>query len=102
MRLVVLLLCAPGLLLAENWPGWRGPSGDGISPEKGIPTTWSATENIAWKVAIPGNGHSSPVVWGNKVFVTTCLPEKEQRVLLCLDRRTGETLWQTVVLTSLL
>ncbi|MDP6251490.1 MAG: PQQ-like beta-propeller repeat protein [Verrucomicrobiota bacterium] len=90
----------PCLLLSENWPNWRGPSGDGISLEKGIPVKWSPTENIAWRVAIPGKGHSSPVVWGNKVFLTTCLPEKEQRLLLCLDQRTGKKLWQKVVLNS--
>ena len=100
MRLVVLLFFMPCLLLSENWPNWRGPSGDGISLEKGIPVKWSPTENIAWRVAIPGKGHSSPVVWGNKVFLTTCLPEKEQRLLLCLDQRTGKKLWQKVVLNS--
>jgi len=100
MRLVVLLFFMPCLLLSENWPNWRGPSGDGISLEKGIPVKWSPTENIAWRVAIPGKGHSSPVVWDNKVFLTTCLPEKEQRLLLCLDQRTGKKLWQKVVLNS--
>ena len=100
MRLVVLFFFVAGLARAENWPGWRGPNGDGTSPEKGIPLKWSGTENIAWKVAIPGNGHSSPVVWGNRVFLTSCLPEKEQRILLCLDRNTGKTLWKDVVLNS--
>ena len=100
MRLVVLLFFMPCLLLSENWPNWRGPSGDGISLEKGIPVKWSPTENIAWRVAIPGKGHSSPVAWDNKVFLTTCLPEKEQRLLLCLDQRTGKKLWQKVVLNS--
>ena len=100
MRLVVLFFFVAGLARAENWPGWRGPNGDGTSPEKGIPLKWSGTENIAWKVAIPGNGHSSPVVWGNRVFLTSCLPEKEQRILLCLDRNAGKTLWKEVVLNS--
>ena len=100
MRLVVIFFFVPGLLLAANWSGWRGPSGDGISPEKGIPTKWSSSENIAWKVAIPGKGHSSPVVWGDKVFLTSCLPEKEQRILLCIERRTGKTIWTKVVLNS--
>ena len=100
MRLVVLFFFVARLAQAENWQGWRGPNGDGTSPEKGIPLKWSGTENIAWKVAIPGNGHSSPVVWGNRVFLTSCLPEKEQRILLCLDRNTGKTLWKEVVLNS--
>ena len=100
MRFFALLFFVSGSLHAENWPGWRGQSGDGISTETGIPTRWSGTENIAWKVTIPGNGHSSPVVWGNRVFLTSCLPEKEQRILLCLDRNTGKTLWKEVVLNS--
>ena len=100
MRLVVLVFFVAGVAQAENWQGWRGPNGDGTSPEKGIPVKWSGTENIAWKVTIPGNGHSSPVVWGNRVFLTSCLPEKEQRILLCLDRNTGKTLWKDVVLNS--
>ena len=100
MRFFALLFFVSGSLHAENWPGWRGQSGDGISTETGIPTRWSGTENIAWKVTIPGNGHSSPVVWENRVFLTSCLPEKEQRILLCLDRNTGKTLWKDVVLNS--
>ena len=100
MRLVVLFFFVARLAQAENWQGWRGPNGDGTSPEKGIPVKWSGTENIAWKVTIPGNGHSSPVVWENRVFLTSCLPEKEQRILLCLDRNTGKTLWKDVVLNS--
>ncbi len=100
MRLVVLLFFVPCLLLSENWPNWRGPSGDGISTEKGIPTTWSATENIDWKVEIPGNGHSSPIVWGNKVFLTSSLNKKNKRILLCLDRHSGQTIWQRDVVQS--
>ena len=100
MRYAVLLLIFSFSLLAENWPGWRGPSGDGISLEKGIPVKWSATENIAWKVAVPGNGHASPVVWENKIFLTACLPEREERVLLCLDRHTGKEQWRRVVVKS--
>ena len=52
----------------EEWSGWRGPRHDGTSLESGFPTRWSATENVVWKVAIPGKGHSSPVVWGDRLF----------------------------------
>jgi len=55
----------------SNWPQFRGPGGLGVSPEKDFPTEWSGTKNIAWKTAIPGRGRSSPVVWGNRVFLTT-------------------------------
>jgi outer membrane protein assembly factor BamB len=85
---------------AEEWPGWRGPRGDGSSAETGLPVHWSAADNVAWKVPLPGVGHSSPIVWGDRVFVTTCLPEDLQRLLLCLDRKDGKQLWQRVVLTS--
>lgn len=86
----------------ENWPQWRGPRGDGTSQETGIPTHWNgpAGENVAWKVAVPGKGHSSPIVWGERVFLTTCLEDAQQRVLVCLDRRSGRTLWQQTVLTA--
>src|SRR5215467_8428544 len=56
-----------------NWPQWRGPGGSGIFTEKNLPTEWSATRNIKWKAAIAGRGHSSPVVWGNRIFLTTAI-----------------------------
>ena len=93
-----LLLTAVGR--AEYWPGWRGPRGDGTSSERNIPHRWSSSENVAWKVKIPGRGHASPIVWGEHVMVVTCLEEKQQRVLLCLDRKTGQTLWSEVVVRA--
>jgi outer membrane protein assembly factor BamB len=98
LGIVFLLLTTAAC--AEEWPGWRGPRGDGSSVETGIPVRWSATDNVAWKVAIPGIGHSSPIIWGDRIFVTSCLEKDLQRVLLCLDRRDGKVLWQRVVLTS--
>ncbi len=56
-----------------NWPQWRGPAGMGISTEKNLPTEWAVNKNIKWKTAIAGRAHSSPIVWGNKVFVTTAV-----------------------------
>jgi len=100
MRLVVLFFFVAGLAQAENWQGWRGPNGDGTSPEKGIPVKWSGTENIAWRIAIPGEGHSSPIIWGDKVFLTSSLTEKNKRILLCLDRPSGQTVWQRDVVQS--
>lgn len=87
---------------AENWPGWRGPRGDGTSLEQNVPTAWNGAtgENIAWKVEIPGEGHASPTIWKNHIFVVTCLPESKERALLALDRRTGKELWRQTVLTS--
>ena len=100
MRLAVLFFFVAGLAQAGNWPGWRGPSGDGVSAGKGIPTKWSSTDNIAWRIAIPGEGHSSPIVWGDKVFLTSSLTEKNRRILLCLDRLSGQTVWQRDVVQS--
>jgi outer membrane protein assembly factor BamB len=98
LGLVVLALATSGY--AEEWPGWRGPRGDGTSAEKDIPIHWSSTDNVAWKTPVPGTGHSSPVIWGDRIFLTTCLEQERQRVLLCLDRRDGRLLWQRVVLTA--
>lgn len=85
---------------AGEWPQWRGPKGDGTSDEMNVPVHWSEKENILWKFRIPGRGHSSPVVWADRVFVTTCMEKDQQRVLLCLDRRDGKIVWQRTVLTA--
>lgn len=85
---------------AENWPGWRGPRGDGTALEPALPTRWSPTENIAWKQRIPGVGHASPIVWGDAVFLVTCLEDTAERQLLALDRRTGQTRWARTVLSA--
>jgi outer membrane protein assembly factor BamB len=78
---------------ADNWPMWRGPRLDGISLEKNLPLKWSETDNIAWKTPIPGVGFSSPVIFGDHVFLTTCLVKEQARVLVCLDRISGKVLW---------
>lgn len=96
----LLLLAAAPFVSAENWPGWRGPRGDGTSLERDIPVKWSATENIAWKTEIPGLGHASPIVWEDRVFTVTCVPETEERLLICFDRKSGKILWQKAVLRT--
>src|SRR5438128_8592118 len=58
-------------LLAANWPQWRGPSANGISPEKNVPIQWSPGENILWKIPLRGLGTSTPIVWGDRIFVTS-------------------------------
>jgi outer membrane protein assembly factor BamB len=57
----------------SNWPQWRGPASQGVSEEKGLPSEWGDKKNVAWKTPIPGNGHSSPIVWGNRIFLTTAV-----------------------------
>jgi outer membrane protein assembly factor BamB len=99
LTVVALLTISASLGHAENWPGWRGPRGDGTSAEANIPTRWDATtgENIAWQAEIPGDGHASPIVWNDHIFLTTCLTESQERVLLCIDRRSGKLRWQQTV-----
>ena len=94
---VVTLLVTALPLPAENWPLWRGPRLDGTSAERGLPTRWSATENIAWRTPLPGEGHASPIVWGDRVFTVASKTESEERMLVCLDRKTGAMRWQAVV-----
>src|SRR6266705_954008 len=107
---------------AINWPQWRGPGGSGVSTEKNLPTEWSETKNVQWKTEIPGRGHSSPIIWGKRIFLTTSLEGpivpgakavthlRRGQVyvhpdsvggdhsytikVLCLDRETGKILWE--------
>ena len=95
-----LFACGLGISRGEDWPMWRGARGDGTSLERNVPTEWSATNNIVWKTPIPGEGHSSPIVWGDRLFLSTALKETEERCLLSLNRKTGEVLWQQTVLRS--
>jgi outer membrane protein assembly factor BamB len=82
---------------SENWPRWRGPGGTGVSGESSLPLAWSATEGLAWKTALPGEGSSSPVIWGEDLFLTASLDEGSRRLLLCFDRSTGRLRWQREV-----
>ncbi|MFM8275065.1 MAG: PQQ-binding-like beta-propeller repeat protein [Gemmata sp.] len=87
---------------AEDWPGWRGPRADGTVADKGYPLKWSGTENVKWKLELPGTGHSSPVVSKGKVFVAGCVEAQKARVLYCTDRTTGKLEWaKTAVVADL-
>lgn len=81
---------------ADNWPQWRGPNGDGVSGESGLPTSWGPEENVAWKVKMPGWGASTPVIWDRDVFVTA-QGDDERLLLLCIDRDAGKVRWQKEV-----
>lgn len=125
LRFLTLLLVCAGLFAAplspadDDWPRWRGPSDNGMA-RGDAPIEWSDSKNVAWRVAIPGRGHSSPVIWGDKIFITTAVsteaaapapaPQQMQRgpgggagaglehkfVVMCLDRNTGKVLWERV------
>jgi outer membrane protein assembly factor BamB len=64
---------------AGNWPGWRGPDGNGLSPEKKLPSEWGIDKNITWKVELPGAGWSQPIVWGDKIFVMTAVTDNQKK-----------------------
>jgi len=92
--LCVFFLTFPCIAFAADWPNWRGPHGNGVTDETKLPTTWSATENVAWKVKLPGPGNSSPVVVGDRVFITSATKKGALRSLLCFARADGKLLWQ--------
>jgi outer membrane protein assembly factor BamB len=81
--------------VAENWPGWRGPTGNGHSTEKDLPLKWGNKENVRWKIELPGPGNSSPIVWGDRIFATQSLDKDgKQRAVMCFQRSDGKLLWQ--------
>ncbi len=125
LRLLALFSAAPLLLAGPNdWPGWRGPTADGISQAKDFPHSWTAESNVAWKMPVEGRGHSSPVVWGDRLFLTTDVEgdvvagaaavvhklegkefvhpdavganKKHTLKVLCFDVRDGKRLWERV------
>ena len=123
-RLSLLLTPLAAAAAEPNWPQWRGPLANGLAPDAHPPVTWSESSHIKWKVPLPGNGASTPIIWGDKIFIQTAintgnkaegassasappagggrgmsgppLSELLQFTLLCLDRKTGRTLWQKV------
>jgi outer membrane protein assembly factor BamB len=126
MRFLVLFLACTALFGADDdWPRWRGPNDDGMA-RGDAPLEWSEKKNIAWRAAIPGRGHSSPVIWGDRIFVTTAVPagdapaappapaqgrggpgggagagREHKFVVLCLNRQTGKVLWERVATTAI-
>jgi outer membrane protein assembly factor BamB len=119
------LLALPIIAGSDDWPGWRGPSLNGISPLKNLPTSWSPGRNISWKAPVPGRGHSSPIVGGTHIFLTTdiegelipgkVIPKhtlvgkpfrnpdsaradhKHELKVLCYDANKGKQLWERTV-----
>src|SRR5262249_50833517 len=95
-----VLLGAALLLVASvaepaNWPYWRGPDGNGVSTDHNLPVTWSPTQNVVWKTPMPAWTGSTPIVWGDRVFLNTA--ETNDLFLWCLDRRSGAVLWKQLV-----
>jgi outer membrane protein assembly factor BamB len=119
---VVVSTMVCGSVSADNWPHWRGTGGNGVA-NRGTkpPTTWSDTKNVKWKVRIPGRGSGSPIIWADRVYVTTAVPaepssrQQDQRTargrgssrlqnlefkLLCFDRENGKQLWEKTATTA--
>src|SRR4051812_12635358 len=90
--IAVALLAAPAL--GGDWPRWRGPSGDGVTADTDLPQTWSPSQNVTWKAPLPGPGNSSPVVLGDRVFVTCASDKGALRSVLCFDRSDGKVRWR--------
>src|SRR5687768_5237972 len=96
-----LLLLA--LLAAEDWSEFRGPTGQGLSSAKNVPTKWSATDNVAWKTDLPGLGWSSPVLVAGRIYLTTAVAGADRKLslrALCLDAASGKILWDEEVFNA--
>jgi len=85
---------------AQNWPAWRGPYGTGIPDATDVkepPLTWTDKQNVRWRAALPERGNSTPIVWGDRVFVTQAIEKDNRRTLICLGRADGKLMWQSGV-----
>ena len=98
--LAVLIVLSTFITQAQNWPNWRGPNGDGTSIETNLPTQWDSISNVVWKSPVQGVGHSSPIIWEDKLFTITALPETQERILLCYNSDNGNLLWQKTVVKA--
>lgn len=101
MKSMSLACCATALavvLYAGNWPQWRGPSLNGISPEKNLPLRWSTTENVAWWLAMPDRSGSTPIIWGDHIFLHVA--EGQSLYLWCVDKAKGTPRWKKLIGTG--
>ena len=123
LALTTITFSGPSAKLDGSWPQWRGPAGTGVAPGGAPPVVWSEEKNVRWKVVIPGRGHATPIIWGDRIFVATAVetekpapvqpepnPEMSERrrmsriqatkvvqfVVLALDRSDGSVLWQKI------
>jgi len=91
---LLIVLNSLSVSKAQNWPSWRGPNGDGTSIETNLPVKWDSVTNVVWKTPVPGNGYSSPVIWKDKLFLTSAIKETQEKIVLCYDCKSGKLLWQ--------
>ena len=83
----------PAKPVSHNWPGWRG-DGSGVSDETQLPLHWDEVNNIAWRIPLPGEGNSSPIVWNDRVYLTAAVDSWKTRLVICVDANDGQVLWQ--------
>lgn len=88
---------SPLQLSPDDWPAWRGPNQDGVAHGPPPPTRWSDAENVAWKASLPGRGHSSPIIVGERIFLETADDEQKIQSVIGLNRADGSQLWQTEI-----
>ena len=94
MLFAFLTVAQPSLM--DDWPAWRGPDKNNVAASYQLPATqWSTDKNVIWKATVPGMGHCSPVIVGNKLFLSTAVKDTETQSVLCFDKTTGQQLWQT-------
>lgn len=98
LTLSLLLFSLTATAVAADWPAWRGPQGTGVTSETKLPVKWSKTENVKWRIDLPEPGNSTPVVHGDRVFVTQAV--KDRRQLMCFNRVDGKLLWEAGVTTK--
>src|SRR5688500_12481950 len=99
----IVMMCLAALVIvplgvrAADWPQWRGPTGDGVAEAAQPPMTWSESTNILWKAGVPGRGHASPSVVGQRVFIVAADEQAGTQSLLCYDAGNGKPLWSTLI-----
>lgn len=94
VRIVIAALAASHSLRADDWPQWRGPLLNGSSSERNLPVRFSKTENVQWAADLPGPSAATPIIWGDRVFVSSVDPKAKTTLAICLDRTTGKELWK--------
>ena len=92
-----LALLSGSAVFAENWPQWRGPELNGISPEKNLPVQWSPDQNIAWKLAMPDRSGATPIIWGDAIFLNVADANKNDLYLWMVDKKSGAVIWKQLL-----
>src|SRR5436305_11332207 len=101
LALFAFIICASILnVRAENWPNWRGPHFDGSSTETNLPDTLTLENNLAWKVPVPGRGGATPVIWDDRIFISSADDDTKDLVAVCFNRADGKQLWRTKIGTG--